>query len=117
MDSNLFGTLRQHCHQAAVKYLKALIVFKCKVPPITKNISKLIDICEKYAKIDLTYIYRECEGLADYDWQEHEFDDGYIKENVLEQILKDTEKIRFFVTCYLDEFLIGKKFEIYFIEN
>ena len=117
MDNNLFSTLWIYCQQAVVKYLKSLIVFKCKIPPVTKDIIKLIEICEKSAKIDLTSIYRECEGLADYNRQEHEFDDSYIKENPAEQVLKDTDRIRYFVTSYLEEFLIGKKFEIYFIKN
>ena len=111
MDSNLLcGKLFRYCRQAAEKYLKALIVFKCGVPPITKDITKLIEICEKFAKINLQYIYRECEGLTEYN-------DNYITENIAEQALKDTDRIRYFVTSYLDEFLTGKNIEIYFIKN
>ncbi|MCL1859619.1 MAG: HEPN domain-containing protein [Oscillospiraceae bacterium] len=113
MYSDLFSTLWQHCREAVVKYLKALIVFKCKIPPVTKNMSKLIEICEKSAKINLTYIYKECERLANHKHQEYEFDDSY---NASGQILKDTERIKYFVTSYLEEFLIGKFFEIYFIK-
>jgi len=118
MDSSLlFGKLYRYCRQTAEKYLKALITFKCGVPPITKNISKLIEICEKAAKINLQYIYKACEGLTEYNYVEPEFDDSYVNENIAEQVLKDADKIRYFATSYLDEFLEGKNIEIYLITN
>ena len=117
MDSSLFGVLWQYCCQATMKYLKALIVFKCKIPPVTKNILKLVEICENSAKIDLTYIYKACENIAAYNYQEQEFDDNYIRTGAAEHILKDTDKIKYFVTSYFEEFLIGKNSEIYFIDN
>jgi len=114
MEGDSFSSAVLCCHKAAVKYLKALIAFKFKIPPATQSILKLIGICENVAKIDLSYIFRECAELAEYD---HEFDSIYVSENVAKQIFKDTEKIKFFVTSYLEEFLIGRKFEIYLIKN
>jgi len=113
-DSGLFYKLWQCCRQAVTKYLKALIVFKCKIPPITKNITKLIEICEKSAKINLAYINKQCERLTNDQYQEYEFCDS---NDASEQVLKDTERIRYFVINYLDEFLIGKNFEMFFIEK
>ena len=112
MDSeNAFKILWSYCNKAAKKYLKALIVFKLKKLPEVNDLMELFEICEEYAKIDLACIYRECENLAGYD-------DGYTaKANNAEQAVKDTERIRYFVTSYLDEFLIGKNFEIYFIKE
>lgn len=117
MDRNSFGILWHCCHQAAEKYIKALIAFKCKLPPKDKDLLKLVEICEKFAKIDLTHIYSECSRLNDYHIQEDEIDDSDMKENTAEQILNYTERIRYFVTSYFDEIWTGTKLEIYFIEN
>lgn len=105
MDRNSFRMIWRHCHQAAEKYLKALIISKHRNPPNMKNLLKPLEICEEYAKIELTEIYRECERLTDYDVGEHEYDSDDMKDNVTGQALKDIEKIRYFVTSYLEESL------------
>jgi HEPN domain-containing protein len=113
MDRSTFKTLWHHCRSAAEKYLKALIVVKLKVPPKMKDLLKLLEICEESAKINMTYIYRECERLMDYDTHKHQFDDGEVKETAASQALKDVDKIRYFVTSYLEEiWIMGSTIEM-----
>ena len=100
MDRGSFQSIWRYCRQAAEKYLKALIILKLKIPPKIHDLMKLVEICEELAKINLTYIYRECERLAEYN-------------SAAGETLKDADKIRYFVVSYLEEVLmIGKDFEM-----
>lgn len=106
------GTAYKYCNRAAGKYLKVLIILKLKIPPKTHNLLKLIEICEECAKINLAYIYKECDRLTDFDGYNSEYDG-----DAEWQALKDVERIKYFVISYMEEiFMTGKNFEIKALE-
>ena len=112
-DRGSFGAYWQCCYSAAVNYVTALIVFKCKDPPDEDDLLRLTEICEETAKIDLTDIRPECARLTELCG----FNDDAVKGGTARQAYDDTERIRYFATGYLEEFFVGKEIKILFIED